>query len=137
MTYNGHPNWASWNVALWIGNVEPLYRLFKEVGQLIFEKMADDEGIGTTQMEYLDDEYDEDAFNEAVQTASRAATLKLAHELEARGAEFWFSQTDLSNYSEFASVDWEDVAEGILEEAHFTTDEDREVEWTFPVKEEA
>lgn len=25
--YNGHPSWAYWNVALWIGNDEPLYRL--------------------------------------------------------------------------------------------------------------
>ena len=27
MTYNGHKNWAHWNVALWIGNDEGLYRL--------------------------------------------------------------------------------------------------------------
>lgn len=25
--YNGHKNWAHWNVALWIGNDEGLYRL--------------------------------------------------------------------------------------------------------------
>ena len=25
-TYNGHKNWSHWNVALWIGNDEPLYR---------------------------------------------------------------------------------------------------------------
>lgn len=24
--YNGHPSWNAWNVALWIGNEEPLYR---------------------------------------------------------------------------------------------------------------
>lgn len=23
--YNGHPSWAAWNVALWIGNDEGLY----------------------------------------------------------------------------------------------------------------
>lgn len=137
MTYNGHPNWASWNVALWIGNVEGLYHHWKEIGQTIFEATADDEGIGPVQMEFIDDEYDEDEFKQAVQEASRAATLKLAHELESQGAEHWINLTDLDNYSDFASVDWEDVAEGILEEANFTTDEDREVEWTFPVKEEA
>ena len=25
-TYNGHRSWNAWNVALWIGNDEPLYR---------------------------------------------------------------------------------------------------------------
>ena len=26
MSYNGHKNWNHWNVALWIGNDEGLYR---------------------------------------------------------------------------------------------------------------
>lgn len=26
-TYNGHPSYNAWNVALWIANDEPLYRL--------------------------------------------------------------------------------------------------------------
>lgn len=25
--YNGHPSWAYWNVALWFGNDEGLYRM--------------------------------------------------------------------------------------------------------------
>lgn len=25
-TYNGHRSWNAWNVCLWIGNDEPLYR---------------------------------------------------------------------------------------------------------------
>ena len=25
--FNGHRNWACWNVSLWINNEEPLYRL--------------------------------------------------------------------------------------------------------------
>ena len=25
--YNGHPSWNAWNVSLWIGNEEPIYRL--------------------------------------------------------------------------------------------------------------
>lgn len=27
MTYNGHKNWNFWNVSLWLGNDESLYRL--------------------------------------------------------------------------------------------------------------
>lgn len=29
-TYNGHKNWAYWNVALWIANDEGLYRFAKD-----------------------------------------------------------------------------------------------------------
>jgi hypothetical protein len=29
-SYNGHRSWNAWNVALWIGNDEPLYRLAKD-----------------------------------------------------------------------------------------------------------
>jgi hypothetical protein len=29
--YNGHKNWAHWNVALWIANDEPLYRRAKAI----------------------------------------------------------------------------------------------------------
>jgi hypothetical protein len=28
--YNGHRSWNAWNIALWIGNDEGLYRLAKE-----------------------------------------------------------------------------------------------------------
>ena len=28
--YNGHKNWTHWNVSLWIGNDEGLYRLADE-----------------------------------------------------------------------------------------------------------
>lgn len=30
MTYNGHPNWSQWNVALWIANDEGLYNMARE-----------------------------------------------------------------------------------------------------------
>lgn len=29
-TYNGHKNWAHWNVSLWINNDEGLYRMALE-----------------------------------------------------------------------------------------------------------
>lgn len=28
--YNGHESWNAWNVALWIGNDEPMYRIAVE-----------------------------------------------------------------------------------------------------------
>ena len=33
MTYNGHKNWAHWNVSLWISNDEGLYNLAREMIQ--------------------------------------------------------------------------------------------------------
>jgi len=30
MSYNGHKNWAQWNVSLWINNDEGLYNLARE-----------------------------------------------------------------------------------------------------------
>lgn len=32
-TYNGHRSWNAWNVALWLGNDEPLYRRAYELGR--------------------------------------------------------------------------------------------------------
>lgn len=29
--YNGHKNWAHWNVALWLHNEEPLYRRMRSL----------------------------------------------------------------------------------------------------------
>ena len=39
-TYNGHPSWAHWNVALWFGNDEGLYRLAREcrTGRELFDR---------------------------------------------------------------------------------------------------
>jgi len=39
MSYNGHKNWAYWNVALWIGNDEGLYLFAREC-------IADHKGAG-------------------------------------------------------------------------------------------
>jgi hypothetical protein len=32
-TYNGHPSWNAWNVSLWIGSEEWLYRAAVEAGK--------------------------------------------------------------------------------------------------------
>jgi len=43
MTYNGWKNWETWNVALWLGNNESLYRSAIEHAQSIKEQRA---GLG-------------------------------------------------------------------------------------------
>jgi hypothetical protein len=39
-TYNGHRNWTYWNVALWIGNDEGLYRLARELVRRLGRRQA-------------------------------------------------------------------------------------------------
>ncbi len=41
-TYNGHKNWAHWNVSLWIANDEGLYRLAMECLRAYRNKTKDD-----------------------------------------------------------------------------------------------
>lgn len=31
MSYQGWKNWATWNIALWVGNDEPVYRAMREL----------------------------------------------------------------------------------------------------------
>ena len=139
MSNNGHPNWATWNVALWLGNDKGLYWQYKRLAQSVFEAAAYDEGIGTTQFAFLDGEETNDfgnTFEEAVAEASKEATKKIAVALEESGIDYWIGITDLTKGEEFRLVDWEDVAEGILEEAGFQTDGEVEVTWAFSTKEE-
>jgi hypothetical protein len=133
--YNGHTNWATWNVSLWIANEYEMYWRFKQIGEAIFKNSAHIEGVGETQFDYILLR-EKDEFEAAVARASEDARDRLARKLKDMGKDFWGKFTDLSSEHigdgldiEFDNVDWDSVAEGILEEAHFTTDEDMDVEF--------
>lgn len=40
-TYNGWKNWETWNVALWLGNDEGLYRIAYEHSRKGYEALAE------------------------------------------------------------------------------------------------
>ena len=69
-TYNGHPNYASWNVSLWIGNEEPSYRYWRDIGQVIFES------------EMVERLHSDDVSTQLVNDASRHAIINLAAQLK-------------------------------------------------------
>lgn len=128
-TYNGHPNYASWNVSLWIGNEEPSYRYWRDIGQVIFESEMGEKLL------------DDDISIQLVNDASRHAIINLAAQLkyeitEQFNSNDYFGQADkwgdITDGDTLNSVHWRNVAEGILEEAHFTTDEDHEVSFDLP-----
>ena len=128
-TYNGHPNYASWNVSLWIGNEEPSYRYWRDIGQVIFES------------EMVERLHSDGFSTQLVNDASRHAIINLAAQLkyeitEQFNSNDYFGQADkwgdITDGDTLNSVHWRNVAEGILEEAHFTTDEDHEVSFDLP-----
>ena len=41
-TYNGHKNWAHWNVSLWLNNDETLYRRMRTLCQVYDRAKAAD-----------------------------------------------------------------------------------------------
>ncbi len=48
-TYNGHPSWDHWNVALWFGNDEPLYRMARSAKDPVaLANACDDIGYAET-----------------------------------------------------------------------------------------
>jgi hypothetical protein len=47
--YNGHPSYNAWNVALWIGNDECLYRLARDCQRYWSQPQAAREFVGTLQ----------------------------------------------------------------------------------------
>jgi len=66
-TYNGWKNWATWNVALWLGNDENLYRLSRRF--VNYKDLANElEEMGTTSTpdgaNYKDEDLDTYALDE-------------------------------------------------------------------------
>jgi hypothetical protein len=66
-TYNGWANWATWNVALWLGNDEGLYRLSRRF--VSYKDLADAlEEVGTLSTpdgaSYKDEDLDTYALDE-------------------------------------------------------------------------
>jgi hypothetical protein len=50
--YNGHRSWNAWNVALWIGNDEPLYRMAQACLQAARDKR---QSVSAAARLFLDD----------------------------------------------------------------------------------
>jgi|SRR5437660_6702764 len=105
--YNGHANYETWAVKLWMDNDSGSYDHYQEVSDEVVRRVADGEG------------------NEFAGTSEDRERIMLAEILKAEheeGAEAFMANqasvyADLMNAA-LSEVDWYEIAQSLLDEAH-------------------
>ncbi len=103
-TYNGHTNYETWCVGLWLGNEEGPYNHCRELARECKENAGEDRRV-----------------REKIWTEEQAARFNTADAIREYVEECHKPELPASMASDmlnaaFAEVDWNDVAEGFLEE---------------------
>lgn len=119
MGYNGWKNYETWNVALWMDNEQGTQEYWREIAQECWEDAKDDENV-----------------HKGIWNRKEAATYRLADRMKDehidakdqmleeadQSATMW---ADLLGAA-LSEVDWNEIAENILEIDELDEDEDEE-----------